>query len=60
MINLLRLGIGLFVFGVLIHYLFYFINEIVYKEQMKKVELKIKKSVKSNTKKNTKLRNKKK
>ena len=42
MIKFLRLAVGLFVGGWLVHYLFYFINEIIHRGQMKKINIKIK------------------
>ena len=42
MINLLRVGIGLFIGGYLIHYLFYFINELIHRRQMNKIDIKVK------------------
>jgi hypothetical protein len=46
MIKLIRSGLQLFIFGFVIHYLFYFINELVHKKQMKKVSIKVKVKVK--------------
>ena len=42
MIKFLRVGVGLFVIGYLLHYLFYFINELIHRRRMRKVEVKIK------------------
>jgi len=42
MIKFIRLGLGLFIGGFLAHYLFYFINELIHRRQMNKVEIKIK------------------
>jgi len=42
MINFIKIGIQLFVAGFLIHYLFYFVNELIHRRQMKKVSIKIK------------------
>ena len=42
MVNFIRLALGLYIGGFLIHYLFYFINELVYRLQIKKVSIKIK------------------
>jgi hypothetical protein len=42
MIKFIRLGLGLFIGGFLIHYLFYFINELVNKRQMNRIDIKVK------------------
>ena len=42
MIKFLRVGVGLFVIGYLFQYLFYFINELIYKKQMKNIEINLK------------------
>ena len=42
MINALRLGLILFIIGFLVHYLFYFINELIHRRQMDKVEVNVK------------------
>ncbi len=42
MIKFIRLGIGLFIGGFLINYLFYFINELLHRRQMKNINIKIK------------------
>jgi cytochrome b subunit of formate dehydrogenase len=42
MIKFIRLGVQLFVGGFLIHYVSYFINELLYRRQMNKVKIKIK------------------
>ena len=42
MINFIKLGLEIFIIGFLIHYLFYFINEIIHKRQMENVKIKVK------------------
>ena len=42
MIKVLRLGLGVFIIGFLLHYLFYFINELIHRRQMKRIDLNIK------------------
>ena len=42
MLKFLRVGLGMFMIGFLLHYLFYFINELIHKKQMKRIELNIK------------------
>ncbi len=42
MIKFIRLGLQLFVAGFLVHYLFYFVNELIHRRQMKKIDIKIK------------------
>jgi len=42
MIKFVRLGLGLFIGGFITHYLFYFINELIHRRQMNKIDIKIK------------------
>jgi len=42
MIKFIRLGLGLFIVGFLVHYLFYFINELIHRRQINKIDIKIK------------------
>jgi hypothetical protein len=42
MIKFIRLGLGLFIGGFTIHYLFYFINELIHRRQINKIDIKIK------------------
>ncbi len=42
MLQIIKSGIQLFITGIIIHYLFYFINEMIHKRQMKKVNVNVK------------------
>ena len=42
MLQIIKYGIQLLIAGFIIHYLFFFINELIHKRRMKKVKIKIK------------------
>lgn len=42
MLQTIKIGIQLFVVGFLVHYLFYFINELIHRRRMKKISIKVK------------------